>query len=67
MQNYHKRKKYFTTSDSNTDFNTSDKRKKFVNESDISGFINNSDLDTKIKILVTKAEIKVGQDETVKL
>ena len=43
------------------------KNKELVNKSGISKFINNSDLDTKMKILATKVELKAEQDKIEKL
>ena len=52
----------------NCTFDAKIKNKKLVNEYDISGIIKNTDLDGKIlKKLVTKSELKMEQDNILKL
>ena len=63
--------KYFTTFDYNTCMidilDGKIKQKEIVTKSDISNLMKKSDLNTKLRTLATKAELKVEQDKIVEL
>ena len=61
-------KKYFTTSDYDNFTNERlNAKKKLVNKYDKSGIIDHSDLDEKVETLGTNAELKVEEDNIVKM